>query len=248
MVRDQVPDPILNIRIAAPCSADWDKMAGDDRVRYCEQCRLHVYNLSAMSAQEARNLIAKSEGRLCVRFYQRRDGTVLTKDCPVGLKVVMRRLARVAGIAFSALVNVLPVLTGCARPLQGQMVQAESSLDLLVVDPQGAVCPGAKVEILRDGQRVGNMLSANNEGVVQVRHLLPGLYRIKVSYPNFDPHEKTVTLKSAGRLNVKVTLRVAVLQGAAVVIRSEVIQVIQPPTPLLEPVPVPHSKPARRSF
>jgi hypothetical protein len=42
---------------------------------------LNVYNLSEMSQESAEALIAETEGRLCVRFYQRADGTVLTRDC-----------------------------------------------------------------------------------------------------------------------------------------------------------------------
>ena len=85
-----------NIRVAAPCSADWDSMFGNERVRLCEQCHLNVYNLSEMSRVEADRLINEAEGRLCVRFYRRRDGSILTQNCPVGLRAIKRRLSRVA--------------------------------------------------------------------------------------------------------------------------------------------------------
>jgi hypothetical protein len=58
-----------------------------------------VYNLSAMSEAEAHKLIAQREGRVCVRFYQRRDGTVLTTDCPVGRKRTF--LSKAAGSAIA---------------------------------------------------------------------------------------------------------------------------------------------------
>jgi hypothetical protein len=38
------------IEIATPCPASWEAMTGDDRSRFCGQCRLNVYNLSAMLA------------------------------------------------------------------------------------------------------------------------------------------------------------------------------------------------------
>lgn len=31
-----------SIRIAAPCKADWNAMTGDERVRFCGQCKLNV--------------------------------------------------------------------------------------------------------------------------------------------------------------------------------------------------------------
>ena len=85
--------PVLQqISIASPCPASWDDMEGDERVRFCGECKLNVYDLSAMTAGEAARLLLNTDGRLCARFYRRRDGTILTRDCPVGLRAVRRRL------------------------------------------------------------------------------------------------------------------------------------------------------------
>lgn len=89
------------IEIASPCHAGWEDMAGDERSRFCGQCRLNVYNLSAMTRGEAEALVAEKEGRLCVRFYRRRDGTVLTQNCPVGWQRERKRLWPLTG-GFSA--------------------------------------------------------------------------------------------------------------------------------------------------
>jgi hypothetical protein len=72
----------------------------DERVRFCSQCNLNVYNLSGMSRQEAEALITKTEGRLCVRFYRRADGSILTQNCPVGLKKIKRRAAWAAQVVL----------------------------------------------------------------------------------------------------------------------------------------------------
>src|SRR5688500_3810491 len=96
------------IQIASPCHASWDDMRGDDRVRFCGYCQLNVYNLSDMPRDEAEKLVRERGvdgsglrgGRLCVRFYRRHDGTVLTRDCPVGIRALRQRLVRsVAAIA-----------------------------------------------------------------------------------------------------------------------------------------------------
>src|SRR3954463_1871707 len=99
----QRTSPLDNVKIAAPCSAGWDNMIGTERVRFCGQCSLNVYNLSAMTKGDAERLIMESEGRLCVRYYRRADGTILTKNCPVGLRALKRRLSRVAGASVSAI-------------------------------------------------------------------------------------------------------------------------------------------------
>ncbi|CAN5563273.1 hypothetical protein BH10ACI2_BH10ACI2_01370 [soil metagenome] len=93
--------PLDNIHVASPCSANWEEMFGDDRKRFCGDCKLNVYNLSDMTRQDAENLIVSSEGRLCVRFFRRADGTVLTKNCPVGWAKVKQRVSRVGTAAFS---------------------------------------------------------------------------------------------------------------------------------------------------
>jgi hypothetical protein len=96
--------PILeNIRIASPCTADWSRMSGDERVRHCGDCKKNVYNLSDMTREEAEAVIIAKEGRLCVRYYQRKDGTILLKDCTIGVsRKRRRRLVAVGAIAMLA--------------------------------------------------------------------------------------------------------------------------------------------------
>jgi len=114
--------PLEELRVASPCRADWDKMQGDDRTRFCGTCAKNVYNLSAMSQEEAEYLIREKEGQLCVRFYQREDGTILTDNCPVGLKIVRRPFQWLgAGLAAllasgAAIVHGQNTLTKCPQP------------------------------------------------------------------------------------------------------------------------------------
>ena len=101
-------NPLDHVQVAAPCKADWEQMIGSDRMRFCGQCNLNVYNLSGMSRSEAESLIARNEGRLCVRFYRRFDGSIITSDCPIGLSAIRRRVSYLtkalvaAGLAFLA--------------------------------------------------------------------------------------------------------------------------------------------------
>jgi hypothetical protein len=96
-----------HVRIAAPCKADWDQMIGNERVRFCSQCCLNVYNLSSMNRSDAEALIARTEGRLCVSFYRRSDGSIITKDCPIGLRTIRRRLSYVAKAISSTVIGLL---------------------------------------------------------------------------------------------------------------------------------------------
>ena len=98
-------NPLDNLKIASPCSADWNAMQGDERKRFCGECKLNVYNLSGMTRYDAEHLLRLSEGRLCVRYFQRGDGTVLTKDCPVGWAKVKQRVTFLAAAAFSLVMS-----------------------------------------------------------------------------------------------------------------------------------------------
>lgn len=101
---------LKNIRIASPCNQSWAKMTGDEKSRFCQLCELNVYNLSGMTKQEAESFLSQKEGRVCVRYFQREDGTILTKDCPVGIELKHKRRTRIirqsikGGIAASVLI------------------------------------------------------------------------------------------------------------------------------------------------
>lgn len=78
--------PVLdNIRVATPCPADWNKMEGDERSRHCGECKKSVFNISGLTRDEAQSLMIEKNGELCVRYFQRKDGTILLKDCSIGI-------------------------------------------------------------------------------------------------------------------------------------------------------------------
>ena len=68
------------IKVAEPCTESWERMSGDERVRFCHGCRKHVYNLSAMSRTEAERLVCEGAGSLCVRFARAEDGVLQTLE------------------------------------------------------------------------------------------------------------------------------------------------------------------------
>lgn len=109
--------PLESIRIASPCTVPWSAMEGDDRQRHCGQCDRAVYDLSSLSRDDAEALVgarSASGERLCVTFFVRQDGTVLTADCPVGLAAVRRRLAWIAA-GVGALLALVAGVVGLRR-------------------------------------------------------------------------------------------------------------------------------------
>ncbi len=115
-------DILKSVSIASPCEARWDDMLGDDKTRHCSLCAMNVHNLSAMSREEAEEFVARARAgdgsrRTCIRFYQRADGTILTRDCPRGLAAARARLARAAG-RIAAVLG-LTGLTAAAADIAG---------------------------------------------------------------------------------------------------------------------------------
>ncbi|MBM3457523.1 MAG: hypothetical protein FJX77_03165, partial [Armatimonadetes bacterium] len=101
---------LFQIRVASPCTASWDEMQGNDRMRFCALCEKNVYDLSTMTQAEVETLVQLTEGKFCGRFYRRRDGAVMTADCPEG----RRRLRRELILSMGILGLVFGAVTGAA--------------------------------------------------------------------------------------------------------------------------------------
>lgn len=106
-----------NLSIASPCPKLWTEMelTDSDAVRFCGDCKKNVYDVSKMSTSETELLVQKAsaaanagQGRsLCMQLYRRADGTIITDDCPVGLRRVRDAWRKVRNAAAAAIALVL---------------------------------------------------------------------------------------------------------------------------------------------
>jgi hypothetical protein len=104
----------MNLTIASPCKESWDRMTGDDRVRFCGGCQKKVLNLTNLSEREIGELLGQGPKLPCVRFFQRTDGTVMTADCPVGRR--RRWLPRLTGVGATLLLGLGAMLFAQSDP------------------------------------------------------------------------------------------------------------------------------------
>ena len=169
-------------------------MAGDERTRFCDLCKLNVHNIAALTASEVEELVIETQGRLCGKIYQRADGTILTKDCPVGLRTHRRRVAGFAGAVFAAVLGAVGLTyaqkeepTTVDAVKAGVVKTADTDtgsgrLAGVVSDPMGAVIPAAKIEVYRAGKKlpVAEALS-DSEGRFSFDRLPEGVYEIRLS-------------------------------------------------------------------
>ena len=109
------------IRVASPCHARWNDMAGDERARFCGQCSKHVFNLSAMTRVQIETLVREKEGKFCGRFHRRTDGTMLTADCPSRLRRLRERVAKIGGALCALLLSVVGCSSRRGDETMGQM-------------------------------------------------------------------------------------------------------------------------------
>ena len=221
-----------HFKIASPCSADWDQMVGDNRIRHCAECDLNVYNFSAMTTAEVEQIITTHEGRLCARMYRRADGTLLTEDCPVGFHAVLRQkfrhLSQFAGAALSAAMSV-GFATGQSSSSQKPVSAPSSSLvqidargaaiKVAVKDPTGAVFPQANVVLVSDASHEQVAGTTDPSGELLLSKLAAGTYTLTVSAPGFHPVVEQVRLAKGHTEERALTLHIGAFMGEVVIVK-----------------------------
>jgi Carboxypeptidase regulatory-like domain len=212
---------LLNsLRIASPCSVGWEKMSGDEKARLCQLCNLKVYNIVQMTDHEVEALLAEANGRLCLRLYRRHDGTILTRDCPVGLRGVRRRLSLSAGAIFAAIVTCAGIVFGQKQPKKLDDLSNETwkvtrqpvtnnrvnSISGEVRDTLGAVVPGARIVLKGEN---GNLKTVvNNDGIFEFPKVEPGDYLLTVEFEGpFEPQSSQLTVHPSETVNVVAVLK-----------------------------------------
>ncbi|HZE97636.1 MAG TPA: hypothetical protein VE981_11465 [Planctomycetota bacterium] len=89
----------MELKISSPCPKKWDDLVGNDRIRYCGQCKLNVYNFADMTQTEISGIVRKTEGRLCASIYLRGDRSATLRDCPTTRRSsLLRRLVGVGAL------------------------------------------------------------------------------------------------------------------------------------------------------
>lgn len=185
---------INSLRIAAPCAVGWETMKGDERTRHCDLCSLNVYNFSEMTAAEVESLLRRSGGRVCARMFRRSDGTVITRDCPVGLRAYRKKVSRFAGAALAMVIGLFSAGYGQSQESKEKKVVTAAELNInkkpgargetrlfgAVLDTNGAVIPGVKVKLVTFDRKNTSSAVTNDEGVFSFRGPRAGSYTIEI--------------------------------------------------------------------
>ena len=222
---------VNKLRIASPCPMSWENMSGDDRVRFCQSCKLNVYNISEMTTAEVTNLITKTEGRICGRIYRRSDGTILTKDCPVGVQARVKRVTKLAGAVFASIIGLFSVAFSqtekkkdetCKIVSQGKVIREESKSELVgikgkVLDLNGAIIPNAKVTFINKATKKEIKTETDKDGEFKLKNVPDGSYEASFSFEGFKTYKiDNLQLNKNEALSFNISLEIsgdAVLLG-----------------------------------
>lgn len=186
-----------SIEIKTPCLQSWDEMRGSDQIRFCDHCAQDVHNLSRFPRKDARRLIAKSNGAICVRYVRRPDGRIET------LKKQLHQISRRTGIAAGVLGTSLTVSTlaysqtpnSDAQPDAAQTIEIQKNIEPngaisgTLTDPNGAVIPYALVTISCEQSGLFQTANSSAEGFYEFKNLAAGTYKLKFEAGGFEPKE-----------------------------------------------------------
>lgn len=219
---------INNLRVASPCSMGWENMTGDKRTRFCQSCSLNVYDISAMTTAEVRNLIEKTEGQICGRLFLRADGSVITNDCPVGLRAFYKRTRRFAGAALATIFALFSFGFGQTKAknerackTSGKIMRIESrNLNLVegtITDPTCAAIPGATITLISQNTKRKSQITSDKNGYYRILLIAPGRYTYEVEAAGFMTYSKSIEINNNESLQMNVGLDVGGFIGVIVI-------------------------------
>ena len=228
-----------SLRVNDPCTESWDEMFGNDRVRFCSHCAKNVNNLSAMTPKEARKLVRRSGGSLCIRYIQHPE-TKAPVFADTLTQITRRRVPLMAAGVMTASLS-LATLTyaqgglslSISRDPAAKTGECEDRLDKStaeggtgvvkgrVVDPAGAFVPGITVSLIdANGKQVRRTVTSPEAGEFAFETLPSGTYSIRTTEAmgfaaavldnvGVDEGEKTVVIEPAATLTVTVGMTIA---------------------------------------
>jgi hypothetical protein len=197
-------DLLDKIDVKSPCSESWNEMSGNEKVRFCSHCAKDVSNISEMTRKEAFKLVRKSNGNLCIRYYQKPNGKKLFLP---QLHQIIRRTGVLTGTLSAALsVSAVTYAQTTTEETSKNNVEITQTVKIgdktgsisgYVKDQDGAILPYALVTILNQQTNEYRTANANNEGYYEFKDLSDGNYKLKIDVNGFTSKESTIEVGNA---------------------------------------------------
>lgn len=121
--------------------------------------------------------------------------------------------------------TLITLLTGLliwAFGLGGAIAQTETGqISVKAVDPQGAVVPGATVNVKSVTTSAAKTATTNEEGIATITNLQPGLYNVTVTAAGFAPYQQQAQVTVGGRVTVEAAIAATAKGESITVVAGE---------------------------
>ena len=230
---------IDSVKVGNPCTEDWQKMHGTDRVRFCDHCAKDVRNLSAVTRKEAMRLVRASGGNLCIRYIENpvthrpffADQLVhITRRAPglaAGVMTASLGLSTMSYAQNNLISPTSPASTVNVEKGKTDEVEASSTsgkpatgLSGTIVDQNSAAISGAKVTIFSLNAK--RTAITNDDGVYRFQNIPSGLYRIESEAPGFKTSENEVSVFDEAETVADATLGIELIASVDVISDSSI--------------------------
>ncbi|HEX4899179.1 MAG TPA: ankyrin repeat domain-containing protein, partial [Pyrinomonadaceae bacterium] len=185
--------------------------------------------------KRVRRLVAKSRGRLCVRYQSLPDGSILLKAIPKKVHQIQRRVSRIAAGAFSATLTLTNAMAQPGADRLGyehtfsyengasvEVIALSATLKGRVIDPHGAVIQGAGITLGNDEAPYLLGAISDSLGEYKLEGLQPGNYRLTITATGFANHEiHGLAITANETQTIESKLEIAVIQYELEVVANE---------------------------
>lgn len=222
---------IDSVEVKSPCTEDWEKMHGSDRVRFCDHCAKDVKNLSAVTRKEAMRMVRASGGSLCIRYIKNPVTNrpvfadqlfQITRRAPSLAAGIMTASLSLSTLTYaqggSASVATTPLIVRLDQEVESNSVKkdevretntASASVSGTVVDQNGAVIPNTVITLTNNKASETRTVTSNDLGEYRFENVAPGSYVIQAEASGFSQYTTSVVVPGENETVVDVPLDVA---------------------------------------
>lgn len=209
-----------SVDVPVPCDKSWDEMIGGDVSRFCKHCEKDIYNISAMTRQEAKKLLFQSKERVCIRMEREPDGKIRTLKKQ--LHQITRQVPLAAGVLTASLIlagatNAQETKIETSKITITQIADKNSkpSISGVITDSNGAVVAGIRILLRNTKNDSIRFATSNDAGFYEFRDVAVSTYEIVISSQNgFQAFVKNDLIIEN---NTNLELRIALKSGDVVI-------------------------------